>query len=363
MGTSVNFDVVIVGAGPAGTSTAISCRKAGLNTAVLESAPFPRFQVGESLHPGAEVLLDELGVANTVLREGFLRYEGIWTHSAGRRRFTPFGSDSRGIWKGFQIDRARFDAILLRRACQAGAHFFSGNAHAVHRTARGILIESDRGPLTCRIIVDATGSRRWVARQLKMETVQRSPNIIARYGYCEGRTARISDCSVFTFRKSGWQWIARIATNRFQWISVSWARNLPPHSIPKEMKMLRPISRVRGADVTWRILRTAAAPDFFAVGDAASVLDPASSHGILKALSSGVMAAHCMKQILTGQKRDTEMAAFYDAWVQRSFANDARRMSQIYLASGAEMRSAPEWRAPGHDQASGSGPVGRVQWR
>jgi flavin-dependent dehydrogenase len=51
-------------------------------------------------------------------------------------------------------------------------------------------------------------------------------------------------------------------------------------------------ARRRGADVTWRIISPAAGPGFFLVGDAVAVLDPASSHGVLKALMTGMMAAH-----------------------------------------------------------------------
>jgi flavin-dependent dehydrogenase len=334
---TVDFDVAIIGAGPAGTSAAISCRKAGLKVAILESVPFPRFQVGESLHPGAEVLCQQLGVAHSILNEGFLRYEGIWTLRAGKRRFTPFGSDSRGKWMGFQVDRARFDAILLERAHQNGAHIFWCCAHAVRRTPCGVLIESQLGQLKCRVVIDATGSRRWVARQFGLDTLRRSPTILARYGYREGQVPHLSQCPIFSIREKGWHWFAKVAANRYQWISASWATDSHP-SMPEEMKPLHPASPVRGSDVTWRMLCSAAERDFFAVGDAAAIVDPASSHGILRALASGLMAAHCIKSIFSAPRSACGIAQLYSDWIHRGFTRDTNRMKQIYGSwSGLEM--------------------------
>jgi len=300
-----------------------------MKVALLESVPFPRFQVGESLHPGTEVLLHKLGVAQEILGEGFLRYAGIWTRIAGKRRFTAFGSDFRGTWMGFQVDRARFDTILLSRARRSGADFFSCRTQAVRRTPRGVLIGTDCGQLRCRVVVDATGSRRWVARQLKSKSIQCSPTIVARYGYREGEVPHLSECPVFRFRQSGWHWVARVGPDRYQWISASWGTDLSP-SVPKEVELLRPVSRVRGADVTWRILYRAASPDFVAVGDAAATVDPASSRGILRALSSGIMAGYCIERILNVRSKANEIAQFYHDWIRRGFARDTDKLNQIY---------------------------------
>ncbi len=325
----MDFDVVIIGAGPAGTSTAICCRKAGLRVAILECAKFPRYQVGEALHPGVEPLLSQLGVGETIARERFLRYDGVWTRSHGRkRRFVPFGSDSSGSWRGLQVDRARLDVVLLNRAKESGASVLCGcSPKDVHRTKAGIQIDGEFGRLQSKVIVDATGSRRSIARKLNLDTLRCSPRILVRYGYFE----RSSDSWVsptFTAKRRGWEWLAQIDTDRGQWVSASWGDDLP--SPPAEITPLRSISPIRGADVTWQILRSPAEQRFYAVGDAAAILDPACSHGVLRALSSGIMAAACINASILARIEANVAASFYGRWLRRSFMTDASRLAIIY---------------------------------
>jgi flavin-dependent dehydrogenase len=325
----VDFDVIIIGAGPAGTSTAISCRKAGLSVVILERAEFPRYQVGEALHPGVETLLSQLGVGETIAREGFLRYDGVWTRRpGGRRRFVPFGSDSRGPWRGFQVDRARLDEILLNKAKRSGASVLMGcSPKDVHRIKAGIQIDGEFGRLRSKVIVDATGSRRFIARKLNLDTLQCSPRILARYGYFERRSGSW-DCPTFTAKRTGWEWLAQIDTDRGQWVSASWGGDFP--SLPAEITPLPSVSAVRGADITWQILRSPAEPRFYAVGDAAAVIDPACSHGVLRALSSGIMAAACISASLFARIDAKVASFFYGRWLRRSFMTDASRLATIY---------------------------------
>jgi flavin-dependent dehydrogenase len=67
------YDVIIVGGGPAGTTAAIQCRRAGLAVALIERVKFPRERPGESLHPGIEPLFQQIGVNERFLSAGFIR--------------------------------------------------------------------------------------------------------------------------------------------------------------------------------------------------------------------------------------------------------------------------------------------------
>ncbi len=119
-GTARSVDVVIIGGGPAGSATAISCATAGLSVLVLERAAFPRDCPGESLHPGVEPLFTQLGVGDAVRAARFVRYPGFWVEWDGPRQFVPFGQDANGPWLGFQAWRAELDALLLERARALG---------------------------------------------------------------------------------------------------------------------------------------------------------------------------------------------------------------------------------------------------
>ena len=115
-----HFDVVVVGAGPAGCATAISCARHGLRVALIERQAFPRFRPGESLHPGIEPLLRQLGVAEQLCGRAARRFDGHWVHWNGPPRFNGFGADERGIWQGFHLERAQLDATLLSQAAALG---------------------------------------------------------------------------------------------------------------------------------------------------------------------------------------------------------------------------------------------------
>src|SRR2546430_1169533 len=77
----------------------------------------------------------------------------------------------------------------------------------------------------------------------------------------------------------------------------------------------RPIGRVRGADVTWRHVRAAAGPGYFLTGDAAAVLDPAASHGVLRALMTGIAAGHAIAGVLAGRVTERDAAQHYCDWL------------------------------------------------
>ena len=107
-------DVVVIGGGPAGSATAISCATRGLRTILFERELFARERPGETLHPGVEPLLAQLGVADRLEQVVGARHRGIWIEWNGARRFEPFGGDASGPWAGFQVWRQDFDALLIR---------------------------------------------------------------------------------------------------------------------------------------------------------------------------------------------------------------------------------------------------------
>src|SRR5689334_22676473 len=114
-------DVVVLGAGPAGSAAAITAAAAGLSVVVIERERFPRPAPGESLHPGVQPLLRQLGVEDEVLAQRFLRHPGHLLRWGGPERFERFGADADGPWLGFQAWRPAFDQILLDRARSLGA--------------------------------------------------------------------------------------------------------------------------------------------------------------------------------------------------------------------------------------------------
>jgi flavin-dependent dehydrogenase len=327
-------DVVIIGGGPAGSSAAITCAAAGLTAIILERAAFPRDCPGESLHPGVEPLFTQLGVAEAVQAARFVRYSGIWVEWEGPRQFAPFGQDASGSWLGFQAWRAELDALLLERARTLGVEVLQP-CRALHplRGEHGevVGVETEAGPVHARVLIDAAGGAHWLARQLDIPRLEASPKLVATYGYVVEPEGAPGDEPQIAADDEGWTWTARVRPGVRQWTRLTLdGRPVPTGWLPPELRERAPVGRVRGAEVTWRRVAAPAGPGYLMVGDAAAVLDPASSHGVLKALMSGMMAGHAVVRASSGALPWPMALAGYSDWVRRWFEHDAARLRERY---------------------------------
>jgi 2-polyprenyl-6-methoxyphenol hydroxylase-like FAD-dependent oxidoreductase len=113
-------DVIIAGGGPAGAATAIAFAQRGLRVHLFEQTGFSGSRPGETLHPGVEPLLGQLGLADRFQATVGARHSGIWLSWGGRKQFQPYGTDQDGAWHGFQVSRATFDQLLLDYAHEQG---------------------------------------------------------------------------------------------------------------------------------------------------------------------------------------------------------------------------------------------------
>lgn len=328
----VDSDVVIAGGGPAGAAAAIACALRGLRVIVVERDAVTRDKPGESLHPGIEPLLAQLGIADGLTRVTGARHTGIWIEWGGARRFEPFGAGADGPWSGFQVWRADFDEMLLGRARDLGVDVRRPCA-VTGRLDDGTGVATTDGPVTARVVVDATGRARWLGRALDVASRTHSPRLLARYGYARGECAARADAPALVADAEGWTWTARVRPDVYGWTRVAFGGEQTGASwVPAELSGLQPLGPARGADVTWRLSERVAAPGWFMVGDAAATLDPTSSHGVLKALMSGMMAGHLIAPVVRGRVPAAEAAAAYQHWLSSWFAADARKLAEFYRA-------------------------------
>ena len=332
----LDADVVVVGGGPAGSATAIACASRGLRVVLCEREPGARDRPGETLHPGVEPLLTQLGVAARLPEVVGARHDGLWIEWGGPRRFEAFGSDAAGPWQGLQVWRADFDALLLDRARSLGVVVRERCTVAgvlEHGSAPGGVMTST-GPVTAQIVVDATGASRWLGRTIGVASLARSPRLVARYGYVEGSCPARDAAPLLVGNASGWTWSARVRPQTYQWTSVRFGERAVGE-VPDELRGLAALGPERGADVTWRLAERTAEAGWFMVGDSSATLDPTSSHGVLKALLSGMTAAHLIAAIIAKKAPADEIAAAYHDWVAGWFATDAARLRDFYKNIGA----------------------------
>ncbi|MBC3777224.1 FAD-dependent oxidoreductase [Pseudomonas sp. SWRI99] len=330
------FDVVVVGAGPAGCACAISCAQRGLRVALVERRPFPRFRPGESLHPGIEPLLQQLGVAGQLCSPAAMRFDGHWIHWDGPPRFSPFGADENGPWRGFQIARADLDGALLQQARRLGVHVRQPcrASKVLTLDARVTGLETDSGCLHATWLIDASGATGWLGRQLALPDQAGSPPLQVRYGYLHGCLDPYANTPHLLAVPYGWTWIAQVQTQLLHWTNLAFAtdraQNADRQMLPEALRVLPQAGPTRGADVGWRISKAAAGNGYFLVGDCASRLDPAASHGVLKALMSGMQAAQAVHDCLRRPILEAVVQAQYRQWLHAWFERDATQLRHFY---------------------------------
>ena len=339
------MDVVILGGGPAGAAAAITAVGAGLDVVLLERANLPRHRPGETLHPGIEPLLAHLGARETILAAGYLRHVGTWVEWDGPPLFEPFGADAGGSWRGFQVTRADFDARLLAVAAEGGVDVRQGCAAVAALTDGGRVtgVRTPHGALRARFTLDASGDRHWLARQLGIRVLRGSRPLVVRYGYMAGDCPARDEAPRIKADQDGWTWTGRLAPGLYQWIRLDrQPGRLPRAWRPSDLAGLSDAGPLRGADVTWRIAERTAGPGFFLVGDAALVLDPASGHGVMRAMMSGIMAAHAIVTLADDYRREPAIIRGYHAWLSRWFDHDARRLGEAYARIGLPLTRSVE---------------------
>lgn len=327
-----NYDVIVIGAGPAGCSAAISCARRGLKVAIVERVFFPRHRPGETLHPGMEPLFQQLGVLEKVLEASLIRPKGSWVKWERERHFVPFGKDTTGAWLGFQIPRSTLDGILLERAIACGVHLLNPcqAKKVLMKNNRVVGIQTQAQQLFCRQLVDASGAHAWLARQLQLTVRRYSPPLTALYGYKRGDVEERA-LGIFTDRL-GWYWTAQIGPQLYHWTRLYFLHDhvCRATAIPAALSELACAGKIQGADVTWRAYDQSAGSGFFVVGDAANVLDPGTSHGVLKALMSGMMAAQCIIDEAADPTNEPVISRHYNQWVRAWFESDVQKMLELY---------------------------------
>ena len=200
-----SVDVVIIGAGPAGSTLAALLRRHRPSTSVLvlERERLPRHRIGESLLVDVNRILADMGALAAVESAGFSRkYGATFVWGDEREPFHFLWSEGKSLVsrpEGYQleytwhVDRAEYDRLLAEAAREAGARV--EEAHTVTGFIRegdrvgGVRVRPPEGvehTVRARFVIDCAGAHGPIHRQLAGKQLDESLRNVALFGYRRG---------------------------------------------------------------------------------------------------------------------------------------------------------------------------------
>jgi flavin-dependent dehydrogenase len=309
--TGVEYEVCVIGGGPAGAASALHLARLGRRVAVLEAARFPRPHVGESMGPSVLPVLEALGVRRVMESAPFLRpttAKVLWSSTAAvEKRFEA---------PGFQLDRGLFDALMLEAAAGSGAEVHQGccACRPTRRAEGGWRVpwraEGGIGALSAAVVVDAAGRRGVRPRRRR----RWSAPTAALVAYWRG-VGELDQSSLVEAGEAEWMWAAPLpggsataavflSPERVAGAGAAERRQMYAELIGGSRLLARPflgasMGPVVCCDASGSVDGEPIGDDFVKVGDACLTVDPLSSQGVQLALSSGLQGAAAADALLS----------------------------------------------------------------
>ncbi len=324
----MNTDVIILGAGPAGSTAAALLAEKGLRVTVLEKEIFPRFHIGESLLPRTVPIMKRVGIDPS----GFLLKEGaeFIDESTGDEVGYPFRTAlDGGPPTAFQVDRATFDHALATAAQKKGASVrFGEKALKVDIDDSGVTVDSERdgqrNTYRARYVIDATGQDAFFGRRDRTIASLGDFGKAAVFTHFHGVADRISELFPTGNIKvliipNGWAWVIPLAggtvsvglVSRTQGFKKEWLEELIASSpviqrLSKDAKR-GPTRIIRNFSYKNRV---PCGSRYACIGDASAFLDPVFSSGVTLAMESAERISELLVPALAeGREGDPELAS------------------------------------------------------
>jgi flavin-dependent dehydrogenase len=323
-----NPEVVIIGGGPAGASSATLLARHGHRVMVLERETFPRYHVGESLLPFTFEPLQQLGLIERMRQSAFVKKYSVQFVSPSGRASQPFyffdRYDRNTVAQTWQVLRADFDQMLLNHAREAGADVREGVA------VTGLLKEGDRvvgvqtrdgaggeQAIRAQIVLDCTGKEAFASVRQGWRMRDPQLNKIAVWTYYRGAVRDegidAGATTVAMIPEKGWFWYIPLHDDRVSVGVVAEGKYLTRNGVkdPKAIfereigqnpwieEHLKPATQFGPHYLTSEYSfhsRHCATEGLLLVGDAYAFLDPVFSSGLMLALKSGVMAGEAVHE-------------------------------------------------------------------
>jgi len=326
-------EILIIGAGPAGSVAAGFLRQQGRQVLIIEKEQFPRFSIGESLLPQSMEYIEAAGMLQAVVEAGFQYKNGAAFARGEKRTHFDFRKKfSKGWGTTYQVQRADFDKVLADCAENAGAEVryrHEVTAIDVESEQPLVSVKSPDGEMyqvQAQFLLDASGFGRILPRLLKLEKPSNFPTRGAIFTHVQDNMPLGSFdrnkilVTVHPEHTDVWYWTIPFSNGRVSLGVVAKVEFLAQYEGTETERLQAIVGEDPGLssllkNAVWdtparQIVGYSAnveslwGKNYALLGNAGEFLDPVFSSGVTIAFKSASLSSACLKRQFAGEVVD-----------------------------------------------------------